>query len=91
MLLGAVGRAMGRRGWKVEYACILYSRMVRAILGPRTTGKELKLSWFRGVWLVGPAKLRVGHVHLTRNEAVPLGNTNGCYTWLVTAAVASRS
>ena len=32
------------------------------------------------------AKLRVGHVHLTLDEVVPLCNTNRCYTWLVRAA-----
>ena len=37
------------------------------------------------------AKLRVGHVHLTLNEVVPLRNTNRSYAWLVRAAVASHS
>ena len=37
------------------------------------------------------AKLRVGHVHLTLNEVVPLCSTNRCYTWLASAAVASHS
>ena len=36
-------------------------------------------------------KLRVGHVHLTVNEVVPLRNTNRFYAWLVRAAVASHS
>ena len=31
------------------------------------------------------ARLRVGHVHLTLNEVVPLRNTNGSYAWLVRA------
>ena len=37
------------------------------------------------------AKLRVGHVHLTPNEVVPLRNTNRSYAWLVRAAVGSHS
>ena len=37
------------------------------------------------------AKLRVGHVHLTLNEVVPLRNTNGSYAWLVRAEVASHN
>ena len=44
-----------------------------------------------GKSLVQQVRLRVGHVHLTPNEAVPLCNTNSCYTWLVRAAVASHS
>ena len=38
----------------------------------------------------GHNKLRVGHVHLTLNEVVPLRNTNRSYVWLVRAAVASH-
>ena len=36
-------------------------------------------------------KLRVGHVHLTLNEVIPLRNTNRSYAWLVRAAVARHS
>ena len=36
-------------------------------------------------------QMRVGHVHLTLHEVVPLRNTNRSYAWLVRSAVASHS
>ena len=38
VLLGAVGRAMGYRGWKLEFACI---STVKSYLGARSDRKSV--------------------------------------------------
>ena len=62
-----------------------------------TRGPRRIVGSVRGVLghLLEQAKLRfgqrVGNVHLTHNEVVPLRNTNRSYAWLVGAAVARHS